>query len=140
MEAILEKQITRGTPAERDFYNNIDTLLYFSVNDIAKIYKITPLTVRKLIKRYDVRGGKVGREWRMTLEDFVYQTAEPSQKPPKPEFFMEFINYGEMHIDKIESSKHLINIIDRPKLLKVLSSYSFQYTEKWKYLHRHGLD
>ena len=41
----------------------------YSVEDLAKILPITPLTIRKYFKKGKIKGHKIGRNWYITKEN-----------------------------------------------------------------------
>ncbi|MFC1697457.1 helix-turn-helix domain-containing protein [Nanoarchaeota archaeon] len=137
MECVLKEKIDRYSSAQ---INNSDSnhSLYFKVSDISKIFNLSPQKVRRLIKKHRVPHLKINRDLRITLEDFVYQIIEPNEKPPNPFYLLSVLNYGSLHFERIKDSKS--DYFNMENISNNLLDYSFQFAEKWDYLHRHGLD
>lgn len=47
---------------------NMSDLKLYTPEEVAKILKVTPRTVRGYLRKGELKGAKIGREWRVTEE------------------------------------------------------------------------
>jgi len=61
----------------------IEGIKAYSVNDLSKMFDVTPLTLRKYIKTGKLRAQKIGRRYMVTVDSLKEFLNGTYNKPPK---------------------------------------------------------
>lgn len=83
---------------------------YYTVTEVAKMLKLSPITIMKMIREGKLQGLKVSRMWRIdsnSLEQFLNKARDTSHITNMSDMFKNCSNkdFGKFDTSKIESRK-----------------------------------